>query len=236
MKVSGKINLIFAVLLLCFGYTIAFTQQNDSTPQKKKAVSNKNQKNVFDAKTATLEETQAWLKKIFKKYGDYPFAYPRNYNPADASRSRIENVKFNGCEISYNRTSYTQSGSNGFNLVPDNLSGASSTGDEWSARKNNPPTWNYTLKGDKKKISLTNLNERGINVIDRGKVFWVQISSGRDLSGSDANEKNAPNTAQNKKQSSAGSYKIKYDVISIPDKEIASQFKDALIRMITLCQ
>lgn len=246
MKVFRKINLIFATLLLCFGCAITFAQENNSTQQKKKADSNKNQKNVFDASTATLEETQNWLKKTLAKYGRYTTRFASSFGNVDTYVSSIDDIKFKGCEMSYKRKSSRDLLGSTYSLDKDSIL---TRGSNAAFDTRNNPTNSYALVG-KTKLNLTLIDTTTIYVSDikdrndmkdkknlsaglkDNKLFYVNFSS---LANSD---KDAIQTEASSFGTTLESYADKTNMTSfvVTDKEIANQVKTALMRLITLCQ
>jgi hypothetical protein len=225
MKVFTKTNVILAAVMLGISCIITFAQTDQKNAQK-------NQPEVFDANNATLEEAQKWLQKTLVKYGRYTASFPNV-----TFRGRVENVKFKGCEIFYERSLLTEHSSETLNTTVS----SSSVKANMAATDFRSLFSRYSEVVSRTKINLTNLDADKTIIVEKGNVVWVQVFSHADLNKNDfevnVSSKRPPfESRDNVPPVSNATYKLKVETFILNDKQIANQVKDVLARMITLCQ
>lgn len=232
MNAIKKLNTILSVILLCIGCVTVYGQQNQTNEQKKNQSKDaqKNQADVFDASTATLEETQAWLKKTLVKFGRYTFS------DSNASfKGRVESVKFKGCELSYTRSLWTVKTAPSLNVF------TSVSRESMNTNNTNNPFNDYSEVVSNSKINLAQMDADKISIIDKGKVFWVQVFSQTDSDKSaiegETDSNRPPFEVRDKVPPIPKlNYKANAQPLIVTDKQVANQVKDALVRTITLCR
>lgn len=255
MNSFKKLNVLLSVILFCLSCTVVFGQQNQKDEKKQNQTNpqknaQKTQADVFDANTATLEESQKWLKNTLVMYGSFTTVYDSGNGNRNAITSRVENVKFNGCEMTYTRVSkHDPLASTGINTAyvgRDNLN----RGENISPFNNSNDLFTSSRIVSKAKINLANLNFNNITINDLadvrtstffvadeknpGKIFWMKLPL-REDTGKDAFKGNVDLYGGTSYFSTFNINKIGGRVI-IGDKQIANQARDAFVRAITLCQ
>lgn len=226
MNSFKKLNVRFSVILFCLSCTVVFGQQNQNDQKKQNQTNRqtdtqKKQADVFDASTATLEETQNWLKNTLVKYGTF-------------GSSRVESIKFKGCEMSYKRSNWY----NGQSDFSDSNNAPPKERIAATDFRNSFP--NYSESVNNKKVNLTQIDVDKTEIIEKGKIFSVWVyprdNANKETLESEYTQKVAPSETRDNSPTGSSGYFVKNTGFVVTNKEVANQVKDALGRAITLCQ